>query len=77
MTFKDEISWKIFKVRCAILDKRSQISFKIVKTLNRLAKKHLCPRALVNTALEHFARLVVRKGDMAKWSQDFVLKIGV
>jgi len=75
MSLKNEIRWQIFMIYYRVLSIRSAATYKMAKTAVNLVKKHLCPEILANFLVDHYGKIVERKGELAKWSDDFVKEV--
>ena len=75
MSLKNRIRWLIFLVKYRVLSVRSAAMYKIAKAAIGLNKKHLCPAILASFLVDHYGRIVERKGELAQWSDDFVKEV--
>ena len=72
MSLKNMIRWQIFLIHYRVLSVRSAVMYKMAKTAVNLNKKHLCHAILASFLVDHYGKIVERKGELAKWSDDFV-----
>ena len=72
MSLKNRIRWQIFLFHYRVLSVRSAAAHKMAKIAISLNKRHLCPAILVDFFVDHYGRIVERKGELALWSDDFV-----
>ena len=75
MSLKNVIRWQIFLIHYRVLSARSAAAYKMAKAAISLNKRHLCPAILVNFLVDHYGRIVERKGELALWSDDFVKEV--
>lgn len=75
MSLKNEIRWLIFLIHYRVLSIRSAAMYKMAKTAANLTEKNLCPAILANFLVDHYGKIVERKGELAKWSDDFVKEV--
>ena len=75
MSLKNTIRWQIFLIHYRVLSVRSAVAHKLAKTAISLNEKHLCPAILVDFFVDHYGRIVERKGELALWSDDFVKEV--
>lgn len=76
MSLKNKIRWDIFLVKYRVLSVRSAAVYKMAKAAINLNKRHLCPAILADFLVDHYGKLVERKGELALWSDDFVKEVG-
>lgn len=75
MTLKNRIRWDIFLIKYRVLSVRSAAAHKMAKIAISLNKKRLCPAILVDFLVDHYGKIVERKGELARWSDDFVKEV--
>ena len=75
MSLKNELRWQIFLIKYRVLSVRSADIYKMAKTAINLNKKHLCPAILASFLVDHYGKIVDRKGELAQWSDDFVKEV--
>ena len=75
MSLRNSVRWKIFLIHYRVLNVRSAAMYKMAKAAINLNKKHLCPSILVDFFVDHYGRIVERKGELALWSDDFVKEV--
>lgn len=75
MSLKNRIRWQIFLIHYRVLSVRSAAAHKLAKTAISLNEKHLCPAVLASFLVDHYGRIVERKGKLALWSDDFVKEV--
>lgn len=75
MSLKNEIRWTLFLIKYKILSVRSAAAHKLAKIAISLNEKHLCPAILTSFLVDHYGRIVGRKGELALWSDDFVKEV--
>ena len=75
MPLKNRIRWQIFLFHYRVLSVRSAAAHKMAKIAISLNKRHLCPAILVDFFVDHYGKIVERKGKLALWSDDFVKEV--
>ena len=75
MSLKNSIRWQIFLIHYRVISVRSAAAHKMAKTAISLNEKHLCPAVLASFLVDHYGRIVERKGELALWSDDFVKEV--
>lgn len=75
MSLKNSIRWLIFMIHYRVLSVRSAAMYKMAKAAINLNKKHLCPVILASFLVDHYGKIVERKGELAQWSDDFVKEV--
>ena len=75
MSLKNSIRWQIFLIHYRVLSVRSAAMYKMAKAAISLNKKHLCPAILVDFFVDHYGKIVERKGELALWSDEFVKEV--
>ena len=75
MSLKNNIRWQIFLIHYRVLSIRSAVMYKMAKTAISLNKRHLCPAILASFLVDHYGRIVERKGELALWSDEFVKEV--
>lgn len=76
MSLKNRIRWQIFLIKYRVLSVRSAAAHKMAKTAISLNEIYLCPAILVDFFVDHYSKIVERKGELALWSDDFVKEVG-
>lgn len=75
MSLRNTIRWQMFLIHYRVLSVRSAIAHKMAKIAISLNEKRLCPAILVDFFVDHYGRIVERKGELALWSDDFVKEV--
>lgn len=75
MSLKNRIRWQIFLIKYRVLSVRSAAARKVAETAISLNKRHLCPAILTDFLVDHYGKIVERKGELALWSDDFVKEV--
>lgn len=75
MSLKNRIRWDMFLVKYRIISVRSAAAHKMAKVAISLNERHLCPAILVDFLVDHYGKIVERKGELALWSDDFVKEV--
>ena len=75
MSLRNSVRWKIFLIHYRVLNVRSAAMYKMAKAAINLNKKHLCPAILASFLVDHYGKIVERKGELALWSDNFVKEV--
>lgn len=75
MSLRNMIRWQIFMIHYRVLSVRSAIAYKMAKIAISLNKKRLCPAILADFFVDHYGKIVERKGELALLSDDFVKEV--
>ena len=75
MSLRNSIRWQMFLIHYRVLSVRSAAMYKIAKAAISLNKRRLCPAILASFLVDHYGRIVERKGELALWSDEFVKEV--
>ena len=75
MSLRNSVRWQIFMIHYRVISVRSAAAHKLAKAAISLSKRHLCPAILASFLVDHYGRIVERKGELALWSDDFVKEV--
>lgn len=75
MSLRNTIRWQIFLIHYRVLNVRSAAAHKLAKVAISLNKRRLCPAILASFLVDHYGRIVERKGELALWYDEFVKEV--